>query len=86
MTELDLYKFVSEHDIEYHWINKKEDVILFIPVWLCKDWMELLGSRIMDEDGIECNMKDKYFCFQMKEICDYFGIWELKNVFKEDKE
>jgi len=40
----------------------------------------------MDEEGIECIMRYKYFCFHMKEVCDYFGIWELKNVFEEEQE
>jgi len=82
MSELDLYKFVTGHNIEYHWID--DDVILFVPVSLCDQWIELLGHQVMDEEGIECIMKYKYFCFHMKEICDYFGIWELKNVFEED--
>jgi len=82
MTEYNLHKFVTDHNLEYHWIN--DDVILFVDVWLCNEWIELLGSNIMDEEGIECVMKYKYFCFHMKEICDNFGIWGLKNVFKED--
>lgn len=83
MTELDLYKFVSDNEIEYHWHD--DNVIIFVSVWRIEQWSKLLGHGIMDEEGIECRMKYNYFCFWMKDICGYFGI-ELSNVFKNEQE
>lgn len=82
MTELELYKFVEENGIEFHWNG--DDVYMFVDCRDTKDFTELLGSGILDESGIECRMKEGYFCFEMKDICDYFGI-ELENVFKKEE-
>ena len=82
METLDLYKFVTKNNIEYHWHNG--DVILMINNHLLNEWNKLLGVHITDEDGITCIMKDGYFCFEMKEICEWFDI-EMLKVFEEDK-
>ena len=82
MSELDLFKFIQEHSLEYHWNDG--DVILFIPHYITGEWMKLLGWYILDDEGIECNMKDGYFCFMMQEICNYFGI-EMENVFSKEE-
>lgn len=71
-----------KNNIEYHWHN--DDVILMVNNHLLNDWNKLLGIHILDEDGLPCVMKDGYFCFEMKEICDFFEI-EMKEVFDEDK-
>jgi hypothetical protein len=83
MKALDLYKFVETNELEYHWYD--DDVILFVSHWLIPEWYKLLGSRIFDEEGIECNMKYGYFCFKIQSICNHFDI-ELAEVFKKDNE
>jgi hypothetical protein len=87
MTELELYKFVTRNELEYHWTKKDrglvDDVILFIPHYLIEQWSRLLGTSIMDDEGLPCVMKDTYVCFYMDDICDYFGI-ELINIFKQE--
>lgn len=82
MEALDLYKFVHNNEIEYHWHD--DDVILMINYYLLDDWNKLLGTGITDEDGISCVMKDGYFCFMMQDICDYFGI-EILSIFEKNK-
>ena len=85
MTELELYKFVEKNDLEYHWnISDDKDVILFIPNYLLDKWINLLGSSIVDDGGIKCVMKLKYFCFEMSDICEYFDI-DMKNIFEKEK-
>ena len=84
MTELELYKFVEKNGLEYHWDNDDVDVILFIPNYLIPKWVELLKSSIMDDEGIKCTMKFKYFCYEMSDICEYFDI-DMKNVFEKEK-
>lgn len=80
MKELDLYKFVHENDIEYHWHG--EDVIMFVNCGDIKEFNKLISGSIYDDSGIECNMRDGYFCFQMEQICSYFGI-ELITIFTD---
>jgi hypothetical protein len=80
MTELQLYKFITDNHIEYHWDIVKHDVWMFIPFHHLYDFNKMLGSGITDEDGIECIMKDGYICFEMVQVCEYFDI-DPENVF-----
>ena len=81
MKKLDLYKFVHENNIEYHKDDSDDlEIILFINNYLLDVWCKILGNGILDEEGIECVMKEGYFCFHMKEICDYFGI-DIEEIF-----
>ena len=83
MTELSLYKFVNDNNIEYHWDLDKTDVFLFVNFRDIKDFHSMLDYSILDDEGIECNMKDGYFGFKMDEICQYYQI-ELENVFSKE--
>ena len=56
-------------------------VILFINDSDLSAWNELLGSHILDDEGLQCRMKDGYLCFMMKDICEHFDI-ELSEVFE----
>ncbi len=86
MEILDLYKFVHDNDIEYHCTHADDsEIILFVNNYLLDEWSKILGTGILDEEGIECVMKEGYFCFEMKEICDHFGI-DIKKVFDFEKQ
>jgi hypothetical protein len=82
MNATDLCKFVKVNNIEYHWIEKGEDVILFVNNCDLPKWNKLLGDHILDEEGLKCTMKYGYLCFEMKNICEYFNI-ELSKVFED---
>lgn len=85
MTALELYKFVSKNNVEYHY-QSDGDVYMFVDNYLIAEWNNLISpSTLFDEDGIKCTMKDGYFAFEMKEICDHFDI-ELKDVFESENE
>lgn len=81
-TAIELYKFVKDNRLDYNIFDHEgqKDVLLFVNVIDIKDFMDLLGNSIFDEDGISCTMKKNYFCFWMKDICDYYGI-ELSEIF-----
>ena len=78
MTELKLYKFIKENAIEYNEFG--DDIILFVNYYLLDEWTKLLGSSILDDDGLSCTMKEGYICFEMKHICDSHGI-NMEEVF-----
>lgn len=80
MNSIDLYKFVSINDLEFHKTNDESDFILFIPIYHLAEWNKLLGGSITDESGLDCVMKDGYFCFYMNYICEWYGI-EITDVF-----
>ena len=78
MTELQLYKFINDNDVEYHWHDKK--CIVFINTWNIEEFNNLFDYNIFDDDGIECHMKNTYFCFEIVDICEYYGI-NPENIF-----
>ncbi|MEK6882874.1 MAG: hypothetical protein AABY22_24840 [Nanoarchaeota archaeon] len=82
MNALSLYKFITDNGCEYHSTND-DDIILFVDNADLNEWKKLLGEGIMDESGIQCTMKYGYFCFMMKDICEYFGL-ELHEIFEKD--
>lgn len=63
MTELEIYKFVTENDIECRWQeiyhhttpNNPEhttmDLFIWIPAYLLEDFCELLGESAFDDGG-----------------------------------
>jgi len=83
MTAVQLYKFINENNIEYHWQENDgiDDVLIFTSINHIEDFNKLMeGSNIYDDAGISCMMKDGYFAFWMDSICEYFGI-ELLEIF-----
>lgn len=82
MTELQLYKFVTENKIEYHWIPSDNDVIMFVDVSDIEEFNKLLPSHLMEEEGLDCVMKEGYFCFKMFSICQRCDI-VLENIFSD---
>jgi hypothetical protein len=82
MTELELYKFIKDNNIEWHKQdnNGEQDVIIFPNTTEVKDFQKLLSYEMFDDGGIECRMMDGYFAFWMKDICEYYGI-EIEKVF-----
>jgi len=83
MTTLELYKFIENYNVEFHW--NEEDVMMFVNNDNIKYFNSILNSSIFDDGGIHCVMKDGYIAFEMENICDYYDI-ELKDVFGENKE
>ena len=81
MTELELYKFINDNDIEYHW--HEDDVILFVNFYLLNDFTKLLGYNMLDEEGIICHLKESYIAIWMFSICEHFDI-VLGNIFKKE--
>ena len=84
MKELDLYKFVKDKGIEYHWHDN--DVIIFITHYHIKELMNLLGNRYLTDRETECILKDGYICLWMQDICDYHDIDMEKIFIKKDEQ
>ena len=82
MKAIELYKFITEHNIEYHW--HEDDVLMFVDCYNIKEFNDLLPGTIFDDSGINCKMKDGYFCFKMEQICSYCDI-EMFDVFPNEK-
>jgi hypothetical protein len=76
MKALDLLKFVENNKCEYHWNDG--DVFLFVNIFNIDEFNKMLG--LLEGEDIKCTMKKGCFCFEMKDICEYFYI-ELSKIF-----
>lgn len=83
MTELELYKYITENNIEWHWgeNNEQPDVIILPYTFQIEDLNNLLDPTIFDDEGVPCVMKNGYLAIWMRDICEYYDI-ELERVFK----
>lgn len=82
MTELELYKFINDNDIEWHKANNDgtPDIIIFPYIFQIEDFSKLLGSNDFDDGGIELRMMSGYFAIWMKDLCDNYDI-DMNKVF-----
>ena len=87
MTELQLYKFINENDIECNIFKddrtgKISKVISFIPHFMIEDFIELFKNSLMLlNNPLECHLKEDCLCVEMTQVCEYFQI-EPENIFK----
>ena len=88
MTELQLYKFIEENDIEYNLFKHDATgeitkVIAFIPIYVLQDFVDLFKGSLMLSDAIEdCALKENCLCVEMTQVCEYFDI-EPENIFNK---
>lgn len=74
MTELDLYRFIKENDVEISWYGDDQ-----LTAWLCHYQLmmfcELIGDGILDEGGIEVRLQQRgTIALNLVPICEYHGI------------
>lgn len=81
MTELELYKFINDNNVEWHKRDNDgtPDIIIFPYLFHIQDFNKLVKGYISD-GGMECRMLDGYLAFWMKDVCDYYGI-DIDKVF-----
>lgn len=74
MTELELYKFVKDNNIEWHRSNNAGDldIIMFVELYNLKEFSKLIKSML--DEPVDCKMRDGYLCFWMNDMCGYYGI------------
>ena len=84
MSDIELYKYIAENGIEWHWGSNKgeEDVIIFPNFYQLDSFCKLVGSFTFDDDGIDCVLQDGYLAIWMNSICEDNDI-ELINVFNK---
>lgn len=87
MTAIELYKYIQENNIEWHYRDNdgNEDVIIFSYTFQLEDFIKLLSGNCFDDGGIEISLMNGYVAIWMQDICEYYGI-ELKEVFDKEKE
>lgn len=56
MTNLTLYKFITEKNIEYHWHDS--EVVFFVPFYLLEKFAKLVGTALSDNEFTVVLKKD----------------------------
>lgn len=84
MKVLDLYKFIKNNSIEWHWIDDNNDVVIFLDYSELYDFRDLLTSSDFDDEGIKCNLKDGYVAICLKDLLENHDI-ELSEIFTENE-
>ena len=81
MTELELYKYVTDNDIEWHRYDNEgtPDVIILPYIFQLEEFTNMVKS-FSREDGLECRLKDSHCGIWMKDLCEYYGI-DIDKVF-----
>ena len=92
MTELDIYKFIYDNELEIRWQDFYEhDKIVkhlnvWVPAYLLKEFCELLGSSSFDDGGI-CITQLCYdgstFIENFDEVLEYHDI-EPERILKKE--
>lgn len=81
MTELELYKYINDNDIEWHRHdnNGENDVVILPYIFQLEEFSKLISNYHTDE-GVQVRLQNGYAGIWMKEICDYFGV-DFEKVF-----
>jgi hypothetical protein len=81
MTELELYKYITDNNIEWHRHDNEgtPDVIILPYTFQLEDFNKLIVNHDTD-DGLLCRLKNGYAAIWMKDLCEYYGI-KMNNVF-----
>lgn len=84
MTELQLYKWIMDNNIEWHWekFDNRETVLIFPYTFHFRSFADLIKDAC-SEEGIQCHIKDGYFAVDLQDVCDYFGI-DMEEVFRKE--
>ena len=85
MTELELYKFINDNDIEWHRQDNdgNSDVIIFPYTFHLEDFCKIVDGCNEDEGGLEIRLLNGYVAIWMNDLCEYFGV-DINKVFVGD--
>ena len=99
MTELQLYKYITDKCIETHiYKNGAEKldlseltddnywewkVYMFPYIWQLQDFIDMCSATLFDDEGLECVLKQDYICIDLLPIMGHYGI-EPTNIFPKN--
>ena len=82
MTELELYKYITDNDIDHAYNG--DEVVIWLYHWQIEDFCAFIGSYVLSEGGIEVMLQENYIALSINGICEHFNI-DIKNVFKNEE-
>lgn len=83
MTELQLYKYINDNNIEWHWQDNDgtPDVLIFPYTFQLEGFNNMISHYDSDE-GVIAHLKNGYACIWMGSLCEYFDI-DINKVFEK---
>jgi hypothetical protein len=82
MTELQLYKFIHENNIEIDW--RGNCLIIWLYFFQIRDFVELVGKDYFYEDGYDINLRADCVAVDITDICEYHEV-EPENILKKNE-
>lgn len=87
MTELELYRFITDHDIDWRGESNEgaQDILIFPFIFQLEAFCQLINQYQTDESPltIKVHPSSSYAAIWMRDICEYFGI-DMENVFTSE--
>lgn len=81
MSELDLYKFVQDKEMDW----RGEKLIMWLYYYDLKDFAELIGDDALSEGGLEVSLLQAGMIgVELNEVCEWFDIEPERILKKED--
>ncbi len=71
MTELELYKFIQENDVDID--RHGEELVAWISHYDLSDLTTMIGSAL-DDGGIDVNLQSSCIAIDIESVCVHFGI------------
>ena len=72
MTELDLYQFLKENEVEHSWCG--EMLLAWISHWNLDDFTKMITGTL-DEGGIDCRLQGYgTVCVDLVPVCNHYGV------------
>ena len=81
MNQQELEKFIQEYNIQSHFYeeDQEQDCILYLGTPQLEIFRSLLNPDLFASEAYPIFMRERYFCIELKGICDYHEI-DLKKV------
>lgn len=79
MTELELYKFCEDKEIDW----RGDELVIWLYFWDLEEFTELIGEDFFSEGGLDVNLQYKQVAFDLVPICESWDI-EPTNILKQE--
>ena len=85
MTELQLYKWIKDNNIQFHYFGDFSELWVFPSLIQLEEFFKIATCSLFNDGGIECRLKQNYIAFDLIPIAEYFNI-EIENVIPKTEE
>lgn len=79
MTELQLYKFIQNKEIDW----RDDKLILWVDFYDLKEFTLMIGYDYLSEGGIYIRLLESCIAIELNDLCESFDI-EPENILKKE--